>query len=144
MPVPVHIYGAPISTWTRTARMACVEKGVEYELVLRRPGSAGHPFGRIPVLEDDGVEIVESLAIVTYIDEANPGPSLQPESLAERTLMRTWMSVCADYVYRQVVRGIPRDRPITDEERGTARVALEGVNELIGETEFLTGNAVSL
>ena len=29
--------------------------------------------------------------------------------------MREWLSICADYVYRQVVHTIPRDRAASEE-----------------------------
>ena len=96
-PEVARIHGAPVSTWTRTVRMTCVEKGVAHELVLTRPGDApDHPFGRIPTLELGGVVLFESLAIIGHLDEACPGPSLQPPGVDERARMRTWMSLCAD------------------------------------------------
>src|SRR5216683_183997 len=73
----LRIYGYLVSTWTRTACMTCIEKGVEYELVPIAYGSADHtamhPFGRIPVLEHDGKIITEGLAITSYLDEAFNG-----------------------------------------------------------------------
>jgi glutathione S-transferase len=143
MPTPVRIHGYPVSTWTRTARMTCVEKGIEYELVplaLRTPEHAElHPFMRMPVLEVDGQVIAESLAITGYLDEAFAGPSLQPDSLAQRTRMRFWMGLCADYVFRDVVRTIPRERPPTAEELATARTVLERLDGLIDGSAFLAG-----
>jgi glutathione S-transferase len=51
----VRIYGYPVSTWTRTAWMTCIEKGIEHELVPIAYGSdehaALHPFMRIPIIE---------------------------------------------------------------------------------------------
>ena len=109
-----RIYGYSISTWTRTVQMTCIEKGIDHELVPIAYGSAEHaalhPFMRIPVLEVDGATITETLAITGYLDEAFPGPSLQPGDAQDRTRMRMWMSLCGDYLYRDVVRTIPRDQ----------------------------------
>jgi glutathione S-transferase len=59
--------------------------------------------------------------------------------------MRTWMGVCGDYLFRQVVRGIPRDRTPSDEEMGTAREALGRAESMLGdEGDFLVGDALSL
>ena len=116
----LRIHGYPISTWTRTACMTCLEKGGEYELVPVARGRAEHfamhPFARMPVLEVDGRFIPESLAVIGYLDEALPGPALQPSDPFARARMRTWMSVCGDYVFRDVVLTIPRDREPTEEE----------------------------
>ena len=38
----IRIHGYPISTWTRTLRMTCAEKGLTYELVPVRYGSEEH------------------------------------------------------------------------------------------------------
>jgi glutathione S-transferase len=129
--------------------MACIEKGIDYELVPVAYGSrahgALHPFRRMPILElDDGALIIETLAITGYLDEAFPGPALQPGGVAERVRMRTWMAVTGDYLFRDVVRSIPRDRPPSDAELTTARTALERAEQLVGGGPYLAGRALSL
>lgn len=145
---PVRIYGVPVSTWTRTVRMVCIEKGIEHELVPVARASDEHrrlhPFARYPVLEVGGTAIFESLAIAGYLDEAFPGPALQPEGVAARTRMRTWMSVCADYVFRDIVLAIPRNRAPSDAELATARDVLERAEALTDGDAFLAGDAISL
>jgi glutathione S-transferase len=128
--------------------MTCVEKQIPYELVPIDRGSdahgALHPFRRMPILEVDGTIIVESLAVTGHLAEAFPGPTLQPEDHAGRARMRTWMSVCADYLFADVVRTVPRGRAITPEERATARTALERAEALIDADPFLVGDALTL
>jgi glutathione S-transferase len=129
--------------------MTCIEKGIDYDLVPVAYRTAEHetlhPFRRIPILEVDGTLIIESLAITGYLDEAFPGPALQPESQDARVRMRTWMSLCSDYLFRDVVRAIPRDRPPTAEEVATARHALERAEALVhGGDPFLAGDAPTL
>jgi glutathione S-transferase len=144
----VHIHGYLMSTWTRTACMTCIEKGIDYDLVPVAYRTAEHetlhPFRRIPILEVDGTMIIESLAITGYLDEEFPGPALQPESQSARVRMRTWMSLCSDYLFRDVVRAIPRDRPPTAEELATARHALERAEALVHGDPFLAGDALTL
>jgi glutathione S-transferase len=144
----VRIHGYAISTWTRTVHMTCIEKGIDHELVPVPYGTAEHgtlhPFRRIPILEIDGTMIFECLAITGHLDEAFPGPALQPASQAARIRMRTWMSLCSDYLFRDVVRAIPRDRPPSAEELATARTVLERVEELVGSEPFLAGDALTL
>ena len=128
--------------------MTCIEKGIQYELVPVAVGSgehaALHPFLRMPILETGGVTIVETLAITGHLDEAFPGPSLQPEGHAERARMRTWMGLCSDYVFRDVVRTIPRGRAATDAELDTARTVLLRLDALVGEGPFLAGEHLTL
>lgn len=128
--------------------MVCVEKGVDYELLPIAYGSpehrALHPFAKIPVLQHDGHTVTETLSIVGYLDEAFDGPELQPADLGERTQMREWMGLCADYVYRLVVRGIPRGRQPTEEELAGAQTVLEQVEALLGDGPFLVGERIGL
>jgi len=128
--------------------MTCVEKGVDYELVPIAYGSADHaamhPFSRIPVLVHNGKVVTEGLAITSYVDEAFDSRPLQPTDLAGRTQMREWLSRCADYVFRDVVRNIPRKRTPTDEELATARSVLEQLNALVGSGPFLVGTNLTL
>ena len=128
--------------------MTCIEKGIDHELVPVAYRTAEHetlhPFRRIPILEVDGTMIFESLAITGYLDEAYPGPALQPDAPVDRARMRTWMGVCGDYLFREVVRAIPRDRPPTEAELRTARGALERAEGLIDGDSFLVGSKVTL
>jgi glutathione S-transferase len=145
----LRIYGYLVSTWTRTACMAAIEKGVSYELLPIARGSAEHqamhPFAKMPVVEHEGRVITEALAITGYIDEAFPGPPLQTQDLESLRLMRTWMSVCSDYVFRDVVRGIPRGRAPSDEQLAAATAVLEKLDAMIGEgRRFLVGDGVTL
>ena len=76
------LYGFDGSTYVRTVRMLCAEKGVEYEQVPvnvlegepRQPEHlARHPFGKVPVLDHDGMRIIETGAITRYIAAVLPG-----------------------------------------------------------------------
>jgi glutathione S-transferase len=150
MTAAVRVHGYPVSTWTRTARMTCIEKGIDYELVPVARGSAEHaalhPYLRMPILElADGTTIFETLAICGHLDEAFPGPSLQPQGAAARARMRTWMGVCGDYLFTQVVQGIPRKRAPSDDELATARAALQAAESLLVPGDaFLAGDEISL
>jgi glutathione S-transferase len=77
------------------------EKGVPYDLrevdTLAGEGQksehlARHPRGKVPVLEQDGFSLYETVAITRYIDEAFPGPQLQPSDARRRARVA---QVCA-------------------------------------------------
>ena len=128
--------------------MVCVEKAIDYDLVPIDRGSdahgALHPFRRMPVLEVDGEFMTETLAIASYLAEAFPGRTLTPDGFVALARMRTWMSICADYLFRDVVRTVPRGRQIADDERTTARTALERVESMIDAQPFLVGDTLTL
>lgn len=144
----VRIYGYPVSTWTRTACMVAIEKGIAYELVPIAYGSAEHeamhPFKKIPVVEHEGRLLTEGLAISCYLDEAFGGPRLQPSDPWDRARMHRWMSLCADYVFREVVRGLPRSRTPTPDELGAAAAVLQTLDGLIDSSPFLLGEELTL
>jgi glutathione S-transferase len=104
----VTIFGFPQSTYVRTVRMVCEEKGVSYELSLIKPGSAVsadvHPFGRVPGFQHGKVHLYESSAISRYVDEVFPGPALVPATPLERATMEQWVSVINSYVYEDLIR----------------------------------------
>jgi len=90
------VFGAPYSVYVRAVRLALEEKGVPYELVpvdIFAPGGPPpehrerHPFGKIPALEHAGFRLYEAGAITRYVDEAFPGPRLQPEEPRSRARM---------------------------------------------------------
>lgn len=47
-----------------------------------------NPFGRIPVLVDDGFSIFESLAILDYLELQYPTPALLPTDIKTLTIVR--------------------------------------------------------
>jgi glutathione S-transferase len=82
------LFGEPYSVHVRAVRLALEEKNVAYELVpvdIFKPGGpppehyARHPFGKIPAFEHAEFRLYEARAITRYVDEAFPGPRLQPE-----------------------------------------------------------------
>ena len=111
--VPV-VYGVPPSNFTRTVRMALAEKGLAHVLEPARPHTpeqaARHPFGRIPAFIHGDVKLCESFAICRYVDEALPGPALQPADPAARARMTQWVSAAMDYLVDDFNRPIAFER----------------------------------
>ena len=107
----VTIYGPAPSTYVRSARMFCVEKGVDYDLVedMDREGAnfrALHPFSRIPIFQHGDFTLYETDAIGRYIDRTFDGPALQPSDTKDLALMDQWLTAIVDYVYQVAVREI--------------------------------------
>lgn len=77
---------APISPNSCRVWITLLEKGLEFELVeIKLDGEqfkpeflAINPFNQIPALIDDGFNIVESFAILDYLETKYPTPSLLP------------------------------------------------------------------
>ena len=82
----LELIGAAPSNYVWTCRIALAEKGVPHRLSELMPHcpevDAIHPFGKIPVMRHDAVELCESRAICSYIDNAFDGPKLAPSDPA--------------------------------------------------------------
>ena len=88
------LYSADRCPFAARARIALAEKGLQYELVEidldDRPAWMydKNPLGKVPVLEEDGFVLPESLVINEYLEERYPDPPLWPADAAERALAR--------------------------------------------------------
>jgi glutathione S-transferase len=158
----VVLHGPAYSTYTRTARLAMEEKGIAYEPrevdILKGEGQAPahlarHPFGKVPALEHDGFALFETFAIARYLDEAFPGPRLQPEDVRRRARMTQVCNVIDSYGFGALIgkvfwqcavvpmQGGTPDRAALEEGLAMSGRVLEGLAE---EGEFLCGGQVSL
>jgi maleylpyruvate isomerase len=84
----MRLYTFPYSSASYRARIALHLKGIAYETVTVNLTGGEHrgdayrgrnPQGRVPALElDDGTVIGQSLAIIDYLEQIQPKPSLYP------------------------------------------------------------------
>lgn len=90
------LHHAPISPNSRRIWITLLEKKLEFELVEVNLGGeqfkpdflAINPFHHIPVLVDDGFNIVESLAILDYLEAKYPTPAMLPDQAKELAIVR--------------------------------------------------------
>lgn len=113
----MRLYWHPFSIFPRRVRIALREKAIACEEVeVDLPGGATrdaafrqlNPFGQVPVLEDDGLVIYESIAILEYLEERHPIPALLPRGLAERARARQWMQASGSYFAGPLKRWLAR------------------------------------
>jgi maleylacetoacetate isomerase len=94
------------STAAFRVRIALNLKGVPYDAVSLHLRQGAHrtpeflslnPQGLLPALEDDGVVISQSLAIIEYLEERYPNPPLLPAASVDRAHVRSMaLNVAAD------------------------------------------------
>lgn len=156
----LRLYGSDASVYVRIARIALHEKGLPYTLVPvdvfsaegRTPAYLGrHPFGKIPLLEDDGFELYETGAICRYVDEAHAGPPLQPSEAKARARMNQIISIADSYLYPHLVwgmyvelvakagRGEAADPERVAKARALAPVCLSVLDGFVAHREWLAG-----
>lgn len=102
----IKIHGVPPSTFTRTVRLACHEKGIDYELVPTMPSEVVslNPFGKIPAISHGEFTLYESTAILRYLDRSFPGPKLWPEEARQAALCDQWVSAICDSLVNAALR----------------------------------------
>jgi glutathione S-transferase len=156
----VTLYGFPQSTYVRSARLACEEKGVTYDLEAIEMGSpahrALHPFARMPAMRHGDFALYETSAIARYLDEVFDGPALQPSAPRARARMNQWISAVNDYYNQALARGIVLPRIVypmrgrtVDEAAVAASVEqaehhLGVADETLAAGPYLAGDALSL
>ena len=160
----MNLYGHPWSINTRKILMTLAEKAAEAKLVLvmiphgeqKRPEHLRvHPFGKVPVLDDDGFVLYEVRAITTYLDARLSGARLVPEAPRERARMDQWISVADSYfvpfahsliverLFRPFLGG-EQDAATIASGRAGIELALDTIDRALADQRFLAGPAFSL
>jgi len=110
------LYGFNGSTYVRTVKMLLAEKGftdftqVPLNVLAGEPKQPEHlerhPFGKVPVLEHDGMTILETSAIVRYLNNILPGKSLIPATPKDRARMNMIIGIIDSYGYPALLGGV--------------------------------------
>ncbi|MGZ9031778.1 MAG: maleylacetoacetate isomerase [Burkholderiaceae bacterium] len=113
-------------------RIALNLKGLPYDhavVHLTRDGGqqfdanfrAINPDALIPVLDDDGRTVTQSLAIIEYLDETHPEPPLLPGTALDRAYVRSVALSIACEIHPlnnlRVLRYLVRDLKVSDEQK---------------------------
>jgi len=100
----MKLYGFFRSSAAFRVRIALNLKGLAYDGVpihLRRNDQAEPDYRRVnpqslvPTLEDGGETLIQSLAIIEYLDETHPDPPLLPQTPGERARVRALADIVA-------------------------------------------------
>ncbi|PCI23226.1 MAG: glutathione s-transferase [Piscirickettsiaceae bacterium] len=152
----VTLYGFPLSTYVRTARIALAEKGVSYEHLPFEPNTddmlAVNPTGKVPAFKHGDFVLYETLAITNYIDQAFDGPALQPADAKERAIMNQWISYINAYIFPVMVHEIvlfrfeilPMDQSVIDEAIPKTKEQLTLLEQTLSANDYLAGSTASL
>ena len=119
----IRLYRAPFSTNVERVALALAHKGLAVESVVIDYGDrsevrrvSGQDL--VPVIEDDGQVVVDSMEIVRHLDERHPEPPLYPRDPARRAEMLVFI----DW-FNRVWKGPPNEierelsRPEPNRER---------------------------
>jgi glutathione S-transferase len=151
----LRLHGYPVSNYVNTARAALIEKGLPYEMVIAGAAQDDrflgmNPMGKIPVLEDDGYFLGETVAILEYLDDRYSEPSLRPADLFVRGRGRQIANVVQMYVEapaRSLFPGVFMGGHNNAETETAVRSMLDrstvALKRLLAPSPFLLGDTLS-
>ncbi|KVN96700.1 glutathione S-transferase [Burkholderia ubonensis] len=102
--VPIRVYSFPLSGHAHRVRLFLSLLGVPFEVVdvdlaageQRRPAFlALNPFGQVPVIDDDGVVLSDSNAILVYLAKRYGDAHWLPDDPAGAAAVQRWLSLAA-------------------------------------------------
>ena len=140
----MKLYGIPLSNYTNMVRAALAEKGLDYEFIKTMPSQDGEllarsPMGKVPCLETDGGCISETSAILEYVEELQPSPSLMPGDALARAKVREISQAMEHYVELVARKGIGAlfGKDVPDHvKKGMARDLPRGLKAVGQLTQF--------
>lgn len=154
------LWGFDGSTYVRTIKMLLAEKSftdfeqVPLNVLKGEPKTPEHlqrhPFGKVPVLDHDGVRILETSAIARYLNDVLPGKSLVPASPKDRARMDMIVGIIDSYGYGALIGGVAAYHLFPDFVGGrndaTHKAGLENGRKVIdfamqtmGDSPFIAG-----
>ena len=156
------VWGRTNSINVQKVLWCCEEIGVEYRRV-DAGGAFGvvntpeyrklNPNGLVPTIEDDGLVLWESIAIIRYLSAMHSVGSLWPTDLRARALADQWLDwshttflPAMRDMFLGLVRTAPekRDMRTIEQSRVHTAAAMEMVDAHLARHEFVAGDAFTM
>ncbi|MDB5367938.1 MAG: putative glutathione S-transferase [Rhodospirillales bacterium] len=158
------VYGIPGSPYLRKVLLGLEEKNLPWRLSPlgfgehKHPAHVErHPFGRIPVVDHGDFRLYEAQAILRYLDRIAPEPPLTPSDdprkearmnqicgIVDSYLMN---DLSAPITFARVVApkfGLPVDEAKLEAALPRAAICMAELSRLLGEQDFMAGDAISI
>ncbi|MBC7939310.1 MAG: glutathione S-transferase [Chitinophagaceae bacterium] len=157
-PIRLKLYRHALSGHSHRAHLALSLLGLPHELIDVDLMKGAHktpqflqmnPFGQVPVLDDGGVIIADSNAILIYLaNRYDTAGRWMPEDAQTQAAVQTWLSVAAG----QIAYGPAAARLITvfgaklnaQDAIARAHQLLQVMDKVLGQQAFLVGEAATL
>lgn len=155
----LKLYHVPISFNSRRVWIALLEKGLDFELIPVNLGGdqfkpeflALNPFHHIPVLVDDDFTVIESLAILDYLEAKYPQPALLPTEAKAIGIVKMVNLVTLNELLPHITPLIQNSmgfREIesqkVEQHQQSIRTVLSFFEKLLGDKTYFGGDTFSL
>ncbi|KAG7304055.1 hypothetical protein JYU34_010981 [Plutella xylostella] len=160
MASPAVLHGFFASSCTWRVRAALVLKSIPFEerhvdivnqkTHLSDQYQAVHPAQKVPALEIDGTTLVESMAILQYLEDTRPRPALAPAAPLPRARMREIVETIVSGIQplqNVGVRGLlGSDEEYSAFARGAARRGLQTLEAFLARSagQYCVGDQLSM
>src|SRR5687767_6856527 len=152
----ITLYDAVPSSNSDRVKIALQEKGLPYQRVTldlakkeqKQPDFLKlNPYGKVPVINDNGKVLFESCIINEYLDEQYPQPALMPKDPHLRARGRILVDYGLRYMHEPywALRGemlkkeSERDQTIIGEKRRNLRELMRYLEEALGDKPYFLG-----
>jgi glutathione S-transferase len=163
----IKLYGNPLSTCTQRVLTTANALKIQLEVVVIDLGKGEHkapdyikkhPWGKVPVLEDDGFIIYESRAICRYIClkyQTADSVQLYPTDVQQRALVEQYISVEQSYynsgmeplvgeaVFKKYHGGTP-DHAVIAKHKETSEKSLAVYDKILEGKSYFVGEQLTL
>lgn len=148
----ITLYGAAISNYYNKAKLAMLEKGIEFKEVMLAPSQdpsvlSRSPLGKIPFIETKHGYLSESQAILEYLEDAYPQSPLYPNDPFQRAKCREFIQhlelnveLIARRLYGEVLFGRTASEETKQEVKDKVEAGLKGLARLSSLTPYAVGN----
>ncbi|NGY03365.1 glutathione S-transferase family protein [Solimonas terrae] len=158
----IRLHYHPFSTYARRVLITLLEKGLKHEAVIIDMAARQHrspeylalnPYGRVPTLEEDGLVLYESSAILQYLEATHPQPALTPPDAKGRALVDMHLRLCdlqmasptGTIIFPK--RFMPKERWDMAAIEAAQKAIIKHlaiVEQQLGNNDYLVGNTYSL
>jgi len=153
----IKLYDVVPSSNCDRVKIVLYEKGLSYEIVRldekkmdqKKPEHLKlNPYGKVPVIDDDGRILFESCIINEYLDEQYPNPPLMPKDPYLRGRGRILVDYALNYIHEPywALRGemlkkdSDRNMLVMEENRQTLRRLLIYLEKALGDKEYFSSD----
>ncbi|MCP8690271.1 glutathione S-transferase family protein [Marinobacterium sedimentorum] len=152
----LKLHGVALSNYYNIVKQTMLEKGIDFEEVSAPPSQdasflAISPMGKIPCLETPEGFLSESLAIIEYLEETHPTPSLLPGDAYGRAKTREIIKYAELYLdgparrlLGHVIFGAPLSQQAHDEVRPALEKGLTALKRIARFDPWAAGSEFSL
>ncbi len=150
----LKFYYNPLSPNARRVWLTLLEKEIPFEGVLMKLDGdqfqlefvATNPFHHIPVVVDDGFRVVESLAIMDYLETKYPTPAMLPSEPQALATVRMVQLITGNELFPQIITLISESEDSPQAARAKQHIdkVLQFLTQVLGDRSFFGSQQLTL